>query len=125
RIAYLLTDQAYLLTATRFRDPHDTPGLVPYYFGVASTLWATWQITTLAGLLLGSVIPESWQLEFTIPMVFAALLILAVRSRPGLLAATVGGVVAVLAHDLPYGLGLMVGALAGVAAGMAADREPR
>lgn len=123
RMAYLLTDQAYLVTAARFPDASNAPGLVPYYFGAALALWGTWQITTTAGILLGAFIPDSWQLEFAIPMTFAALLILAVRTRAGLLAAVVGGVVAVAAVDLPYGLGLMTGAAAGVLAGLMADRR--
>jgi predicted branched-subunit amino acid permease len=122
-IAYLLTDQAYLVTATRFRDPDRTAGLVPYYIGVGLSLWSIWQLTTTAGLLLGNFIPESWQLGFAIPKTFAALLILAVRTRAGLLAAVVGGSIAVIAIDLPYGLGLMAGAVTGVAAGMIADRR--
>lgn len=122
-MSYLLTDQAYLVTATRFPDPTSTDGLVRFYFGSALSLWTTWQITTTSGFLVGSFIPESWQLEFAIPMTFAALLILAVRTRAGLLAAVVGGIVAVAAADLPYGLGLMCGATAGVLAGLMADRR--
>lgn len=122
-IAYLLTDQAYLVTATRFPDPTRATGLVPYYFGVGLSMWGIWQLTTTSGLFLGNFIPESWQLGFAIPMTFAALLILAVRTRAGLLAAVVGGTVAVIAIDFPYGLGLMAGAIAGVAAGMMADRR--
>ncbi len=122
-IAYLLTDQAYLVTATRFPDPDDTPGLVPYYFGAGLALWGTWQLTTTIGFFLGNFIPESWQLEFAVPMTFVALLILAVRTKAGILAAVVGGAVAVAAIDLPYGLGLMAGAIAGVGAGLMADRR--
>ncbi len=122
-MGYLLTDQAYLVTVSQYRDPADTDGLVPFFFGAALSLWTTWQITTTFGFLLGNFIPESWQLEFAIPMTFAALLILAVRTRAGLVAATVGGVVAVAAMGLPYGLGLVAGALAGVAAGLVADRR--
>lgn len=122
-IAYLLTDQAYLVTATHYPDPNRREGLVSYYFGAGLALWGTWQITTTAGFLLGNFIPQSWQLGFAIPMTFAALLILAIRTKAGLLAAVVGGVVAVAAINLPYGLGLMAGAVAGVAAGMMADRR--
>lgn len=121
-IAYLLTDQAYLLSSTRYPDPSASTGVIPYYFGAALTLWITWQTTTTAGFFLGNVIPESWSLEFAIPLVFGALLILAVRNKPTLLAAIVGGVVAVGAMNLPYGLGLMAGAAAGIAAGMISER---
>lgn len=121
-MAYLLTDQAYLVSTARYPDPAASAGFVPYYFGAGLTLWVTWQITTTAGFFLGNLIPESWSLEFAIPLVFLALLILAVTSKPGLLAAVVGGIVAVGALDLPYGLGLIAGAVAGITAGMISER---
>jgi branched chain amino acid efflux pump len=121
-MAYLLTDQAYLTTAHRFPNPRSAAGLSAFYFGAAMALWTTWQITTTAGMVLGAAVPESWSLGFAIPLTFMALLVLAIRDRPGLVAAGVGGTVAVLAVGLPYSIGLLLGAGAGVAAGMASER---
>ncbi|MGI9528936.1 MAG: AzlC family ABC transporter permease [Acidimicrobiia bacterium] len=121
-VAYLLTDQAYLVTSHRFPDPKTAPSVLPYYFGAGLGLWTTWQITTTLGMVLGASIPSSWSLEFAIPLTFMALLVLAIRDKPGLVAAIVGGVVAVAAFTLPYHLGLLVGACAGVAAGMISER---
>lgn len=121
-IGYLLTDQTYLVSSTRFPDPNSSEGVIPFYLGAALTLWTTWQIVTTTGFFLGSVIPESWSLPFAIPLTFLALLILAVRTKPALVAAIVGGIVAVGAIDLPYGLGLMAGAATGIAAGMISER---
>jgi predicted branched-subunit amino acid permease len=122
-IAYLLTDQAYLVSSHRFPDPTSSGGFTSFYFGSALTLWITWQATTTAGLLLGAAIPPSWSLEFAIPLTFMALLVLAIRNRPGLVAAGVGGAVALASVELPYNLGLLVGALSGVAAGLLAERS--
>lgn len=121
-VGYLLTDQAYLVTAHRFPDPADARGSVVFFFGAALTLWTTWQLTTTAGMVLGAAVPESWSLEFAIPLTFMALLVLAVKDRPQLVAAATGGLIAVAAVSLPYNLGLIAGALAGVAAGLAAER---
>jgi predicted branched-subunit amino acid permease len=121
-VGYLLTDQAYLVSSTRFPHPDESEGVIPFYFGAAVAMWTTWQIATTAGFFLGSVIPESWSLEFAIPLTFLALLIIAVRSKPALVAAIAGGIVAVGAMDLPYSLGLMAGAVAGIAAGMISER---
>ena len=122
-VGYLLTDQAYLVSAHRFPDPRRAVGFLPFYFGAGLTLWLTWQITTTSGMLLGAAIPESWSLEFAIPLTFMALLVLAVKDRPQVVAAVVGATVAVIALPLPYNLGLPIGALAGVAAGMLAERR--
>lgn len=121
-VGYLLTDQAYLVTAHRFPDPARAEGSIPFYFGAGLSLWTTWQVTTTAGMVLGAAIPESWSLEFAIPLTFMALLVLAVRDRPQLIAAATGGLVAVAAVGVPYNLGLIAGALAGIAAGLMAER---
>ncbi len=121
-MAYLLTDQAYLVTAHRFPSPLERNGFLPFYFGAGVSLWTTWQISTSAGMVLGAAIPESWSLGFAIPLTFMALLVLAIKDKPGLTAAIVGGSVAVMGVGLPYSLGLLVGAAAGVVAGMASER---
>ena len=122
QVAYLLTDQAYLVTAHRFPDPRNAPGAISFYIGAGLALWTTWQLTTTAGMLLGAAVPEAWSLEFAIPLTFMALLVLAIRDRPGAVAAVVGGVVAVAGVALPYNLGLPLGAIAGVVAGMTSER---
>ena len=121
-MAYLLTDQAYLISSHRFRDPRASASFTSFYLGAALTLWITWQITTTAGFLIGASIPESWSLEFAIPLTFLALLVVAVKDKPGLVAAATGGIVALVAIGLSYHLGLVAGALAGVVAGVASER---
>ena len=122
RVAYLLTDQAYLVTATRLPEPGRANGLFSYYIGAALSLWTVWQVSTTAGMVVGAALPETWELEFAVPLVFLALLVLAVRDRPGVMAAVVGGAVALATVPLPYNLGLLVGTLAGVIAGMSSER---
>jgi len=121
-VAYLLTDQAYLVSAHRFPDPSNAIGFVRFYLAGGLTLWITWQITTTTGILLGAAIPESWSLEFAIPLTFIALLVLAVKDKPGLVAAVVGGGVAVATIGLPYHLGLLVGTVSGIGAGIVSER---
>jgi len=72
--------------------------------------------------LVGANVPDSWSLEFAVPLMFLALLIPMLTSKPAVAAAMVGGGVAVIAHAAPSHAGLMIGALAGVVAGVAAER---
>ena len=69
--------------------------------------------------------PESWSLDFAIPLVFLALLMPLLRNRPSLAAALTGGVVSVVAWSAPYRLGLIIGALAGVVAGVLVERAAK
>lgn len=121
-LPYLLTDQAFAVSVTRYIDVEDPVYRRWYFFGAGFALWFPWQVATAIGVLLGAEVPESWSLGFAVPLVFLVLLILAVKDRPGLVAAIVGGTTAVLARDVSYHLGLLVAAAAGVAAGVVVDR---
>jgi len=123
-VAYLLTDQAYALSIARYRT-EDSPRRVAYYLGVAVTLWAVWQATTVAGVVLGTSVPESLGLEFAVPLVFLALLVPAMEDRPTTVAGISGGVVAVATAGLPLNLGLLAGATVGIVAGLLSEAVTR
>lgn len=132
-MGYLLTDQAYAVSITRWTEDDDVaasggppaPGLdhkVPYYFGAALLLWANWQVCTIVGILIGSAVPDSLPLDFAVPLVFLVLLVPAISSRPAAVAAIVGGLVALFSQEAGAGhLAVLVGALAGIAAGAFAE----
>lgn len=115
--SYLLTDQAYAISLVAFED--EDVDRLPFYLGLALTIWVVWQASTVAGVVLGRGLPPSLGFTFAVPLVFLALLVPAADDRPKALAAVAAGTVAVLGRDLPLNLGLLVGAVAGVAAGMA------
>ena len=122
-LPYLLTDQAFAVSSLRYETVSDPIYKRWFFVGAGATMWVSWQIATVVGVVLGAQIPESLGLEFAIPLVFLVLLIPVVQTKPGLLAALVGGGVAVVAAEAPYGLGLVIGALAGVAAGTVAEQR--
>ena len=121
-LPYILTDQAFAVSIIRYETESDPYYKRWFFFGGAISLWVTWQVTSAAGVLLGASIPESWSLDFAIPLVFLALLVPALRDRPSVVAALVGGAVALAASDISYNLGLLIGALSGIAAGVIAER---
>jgi len=121
-LAYLLTDQAYALSISRYRAG-DTTDRVAYYLGVGVTLWGVWQITTVVGAFAQAGIPESLGLEFAVPLVFLALLVPAMEDGPTTVAGVIGGAVATAVAGLPLNLGLLVGATVGIAAGLLAERR--
>jgi len=116
-VAYLLTDQAYALAIARYREEASTRS-VAYYLGAAVTLWTVWQVTTVAGVVLGTSVPDSLGLEFAVPLVFLALLVPAMEDGPTIVAGILGGIVAVGTGGLPLNLGLLVGAITGIVAGL-------
>ncbi len=142
-LAYLLTDEAYAVSITHYIHP-EAAATSPdgtsqrsgaanaaahlehkhwYLFGAGITLWSTWQASTAVGVFLGAQVPDSWSLDFTLALTFIALVVPALKDRPALASAVSAGIVAVLAHDLPYKLGLMLAALIGILAGLWAERR--
>ncbi len=120
-LAYLLTDQAYALSVSRYRQKTETDR-VAYYLGVGATLWAVWQVTTVAGAVARAGIPEELALDFTVPLVFLALLVPAMEDGPTTVAGIVGGTVALVAVGLPLNLGLLVGATVGIGSGYLSEQ---
>ena len=118
-VAYLLTDQAYAMSLTTFRERDVSRR--GYYLGTAAPLWVVWQLCTVVGVVVGARVPAWLPLDFALPLVFLALLVPAIEDGGTAAAGLVGGSLATLGAGLPYELGLPLGAVAGVLAGLATD----
>ncbi len=107
-------------------NPHSQPNNLHYfYLGAGLALWASWQLSTAAGIFLGAQISTRWSLDFTLALTFIALVVPALKDRAAIVAALVGGVAAVLAVDLPLRLGLVFAALVGILAGLWSETAGR
>jgi predicted branched-subunit amino acid permease len=92
-----------------------------WFAGVCASNWITWQVCALTGIVAASHVPTDWGLEFTGTLALVALVGPALRARPAFVGALVAGVIALLAHPLPYRLGLFMAAIAGIVAATLAD----
>ena len=120
--SYILSDQAFGVTMSKFAN--EMPANPAwYYYGSASAIWLTWIISAIIGALLGTLVPASWGLEFAFPLSFMALMFAAIKDRPTLIAALVGGFSAIATKGLPYNLGLILAATLGIAAGVLAEKK--
>jgi len=120
-LAYLLTDQVYALSIARY-----TQGAIQalrhwYYLGAALVMWGTWQVGTGIGYLFGTRVPETWGLDFAVPLTFLGLLARTIDDGATGAAALAGGVTAVLAFSLPLNLGIIVASGVGVGTGFLAE----
>jgi predicted branched-subunit amino acid permease len=123
-LAWLLTDEAFATASLRYRR-EERQNAHWYFLGTGLTLWAAWQLSTLAGIALGARVPGSWSLDFALPLTFLAILVPQVRDRPSLAAALVAGVLGVALGGMPLKLGLMVSIVLGVAVGALLELRPR
>ena len=116
-LAYFLTDEAYAATIIHYEKENVTPFSHWFFLGAGFSLWFTWEISTALGIFLGAAIPESWSLDFALPLTFIAMVVPVLKNQPAIAAALSAGVVALVAFSLPYKLGLILAALVGIVVG--------
>ena len=116
-LSYLLTDEAYAPTILHYEKEGITPQAHWFLLGAGGVLWIDWQLSTALGIFLGAAIPESWLLDFALPLTFIAMLVPVLHDRPAIAAALTAGIVALVAFSLPYNLGLILAALVGIVVG--------
>lgn len=117
--AFFLTDEAYGVSISRgartFR----------YVLGAELSLFLVWNVSTLAGALVGGAIPDPERLgvDFVFPVAFLALLVPLLRRRADVLVAVVAGLVAwLVSKSLPGGLPVIVAGVAGAFLGALVTR---
>lgn len=122
-LAYLMADEAYMIAVTHYQKEGSEGNQHWFFLGAGAILWTTWQISTAAGIFLGAVVPQSWELDFSLPLTFIALLVPILKNRADLAVALASGVIMLLVFSLPYKLGIIVAAMAGIALGMLLERR--
>lgn len=111
-IAYVLVDQNYALAIQHY-EKHPRLSVqqrVSYFLGTVFATCVPWFFATLLGVWLGNAIPESWALDFAMPITFIALIAPMLRSLPHLAAAAVAVLGALAFAGLPSGTGLFIAA---------------
>ena len=120
--SYIMTDGVFALFTNRFQPNDPLKHKEWYFLGASLVMWCAWQISSLLGILVGALIPESWSLEFAGTLALIALVVPMLNNRAMIGAAAAASVVAVLAVNLPLKLGLIAAVSAGVAAGLIIDK---
>ena len=117
--AYLPVDQSYVVGVSKFeREPDLTVAArVSYFRGAVTPIVPLWYLFTYVGAVLGAQIPDSWALDFAIPITFLAMIAPMFRTAAHVVAALIAVVVALLAAGVPYSLGLIIAGIAGMMAG--------
>lgn len=124
-VAYFLIDQAYTCAILRY-DQNPDWGVRQrlLYFAGAVTLPAVfWYAFTLVGAILGEAIPESYALDFAVPICFIAMVAPMLRSLPHVAAAVTSVIAALAFVGLPAGVGLLVAAMLAMMVGAEVERR--
>ncbi|WP_299947095.1 AzlC family ABC transporter permease [uncultured Ruegeria sp.] len=123
--AYLIVDQSYACSVVRFEKEPDmsVPQRMAYFVGSVTPITPLWLIATYLGAVLGTQIPDSWALDFALPITFLSMIGPMMRTLAHVVAALVAIVVALLTVGVPFNLGLLIAGAAGMIAGAQAELQ--
>jgi len=111
-LSYVLIDQAFAVSNTYFKKNKEDQFKHYHLLGAGFTCWIVWQISTILGIVLGSVIPEELGLSFTISLTFLALLINDFRKFKNVIVMLVSGIVATIGYNtIPFQAYIIVATL--------------
>ena len=111
-LSYVLIDQAFAVSNTYFKKNKENEFKHYHLLGAGFTCWTVWQISTVLGVVLGSVVPEELGLSFTISLTFLALLINDFRKFKNIIVMLVSGIVATIGYNaIPFQAYIIVAAL--------------
>lgn len=123
--AFMIVDQSYALSIVEFEKKPDMPlaDRWAYFFGTNIIIAPLWCTMTLTGALVGATIPESWSLDFAVPIAFLAITAPMLRTPAHIAAAGVSVTMAILTAGVPHNLGLIIAGLAGMITGAVVETE--
>lgn len=120
-LGYVSGDMSVALFLHKYPDPAPQVGKLSYLKGLLYPNWASWQIGSIAGILVGSAVPAEWGLGFAGTLAIICVMVPLMQGRPALCGVLVAGAVAVAAAGLPYKLGLLLAVLLGMLTAMAVE----
>ena len=111
-LSYVMVDQAFAVSNAYFKKNKKNKNKHYHLLGAGFTCWTIWQISTVLGIVLGSVVPEELGLSFTISLTFLALLISDFRKFKNIVVMFISGIVATIGFNaIPFKAYIIVAAL--------------
>jgi len=113
-ISYFIVDQGFAVSNVYFKKNKDQNFNHYHLLGSGIILWLCWQISTIIGIFLGSIVPESLGLKFAIPLTFIAIIINELRKLDHLIVMIVSGLTATFFFNAPFKSYILISPLIGL-----------
>ena len=113
-ISYFIVDQGFAVSNIYFKKNKEQNFNYYHLLGSGITLWLCWQISTIIGIYLGSIVPESLGLKFAIPLTFIAIIINELRKLDHLFVMIVSGLAATFFYNAPFKSYILISPLIGL-----------
>lgn len=127
-LGYLTADLTYVMFTKRHAHPaqsdQERRAQEAYLLGNCSVNWSSWQLASLAGILMAHSVPPEWGLGFAGILALFGMCCSLATSRLRVMSAGVAGAAAVAAFALPFKLNILVAIAAAVAMSLLMEKMP-
>ena len=113
-ISYFIVDQAFAVSNIYFKKNSKQKFNYYHLMGSGIILWICWQVATILGIFLGSIVPEELGLEFAIPLTFIAIIINELRKIDHLMVMIVSGLAATFFYNAPFKSYILISPIIGL-----------
>ena len=113
-ISYFIVDQGFAVSNIYLKKNKEQPFNYYHLMGSGITLWLCWQVATILGIFLGSIVPEELGLEFAIPLTFIAIIINQLRKLDHLMVMIISGLSATFFYSAPFKSYILISPLIGL-----------
>jgi predicted branched-subunit amino acid permease len=120
-LGYISGDLSIALFLQRYPNAAPERGKLSFLKGLLYPNWIAWQVGTLMGVFLGSTVPTEWHLGFAGTLAILCILVPLIMNSAAVCGVLVAACASVLAHGLPYKLGLLVAVVAGMLTAIAVE----
>ena len=113
-ISYFIIDQSFAVSNIYLKKNKEQNFNHYHLLGSGIILWLCWQISTILGIYLGSIVPEALGLKFAIPLTFIAIIINELRKSDHLIVMIVSGLTATFFYNAPFKSYILISPLIGL-----------
>ena len=113
-ISYFIVDQGFAVSNIYLKKNKEQPFNYYHLMGSGITLWLCWQVATILGIFLGSIVPEELGLEFAIPLTFIAIIINELRKLDHSMVMIISGLAATFFYNAPFKSYILISPLIGL-----------
>ncbi|MFG2523018.1 AzlC family ABC transporter permease [Streptomyces sp. NPDC048527] len=122
-LGFGLIDAVFFVAIERLKKGELAQRKHLYFLGASGVMYTTWMLSTVVGMILGSAVPDVQKLGLDFPMTAMFIAMLATGLANWRVAAVIcsAGLTVMLAHGLPYNLGIVLATVVGAGVGTACE----
>ena len=113
-LSYIIVDQAFAVSNQYLKKNKKQKFNYYHLLGSGILLWFWWQVSTIIGIMVGSIVPEELGLKFIIPLTFIAVIISELKKLDHLAIILISGLSSLIFFSLPFKLYIIISPIVGL-----------